>query len=68
MKTRDELTFIVNCTGDKYRFISLGLRVFEGGDYLIKKEESCSLVSKLIKCFNSTFTLSGQGEDIIKMC
>lgn len=68
LKTREELTFIVNCSGDKYRFISIGLKVFEGGEHLLKKEEKCSLVSRLINCFDNMFPSADSAEDIIKIC
>jgi len=68
LRTREELSFIVNCTGDKYAYGFLGLRVFEGGEALLKQWEKCSLVLKLIKCLNNTFQLSLQSMDTIKVC
>jgi len=68
LKTREELSFIVNCTGDKYAYGFLGLRVFEGGEALLKQWEKCSLVLKLIKCLNNNYLLSLQSEDTIKVC
>jgi uncharacterized membrane protein len=68
LRTREELSFIVNCTGDKYAYGFLGLRVFEGGEALLKRQDKCSLVLKLIKCLNNILPSSLQSWDIIKVC
>lgn len=49
LRTREELTQLVVCTGGKYDLAWLGLKTPEGSDYLAAKE-LCALPRLLLEC------------------
>lgn len=48
MKTFHELSYVVSCTENKYTQRIRGLRVLEGGKYLLLLLEYCRLVSQVL--------------------
>lgn len=48
MRTYNEITYMVSCTGNKYTTHSLPFRVLEGGEELAVKYKYCNLVNTVL--------------------
>lgn len=48
LSTKEELTYVVNCSGNKYELGFTCLRVLEGSDELIERGKYCGYLSPIL--------------------
>ncbi len=66
LRTFDELTYVLNCSPNKYMFIIGGLKTIEGGEYLILKNTLCRNASLLLELMNKLHVKGYSSVTVIK--
>lgn len=53
LSTKEELTYVINCSGNKYELGFTCLRVLEGSEELLERERYCGYLSPVLSIASS---------------
>lgn len=53
LSTKDEIGYLINCSGGKYELIIPGVKVIEGFRYLLLKYRYCRKLELVTSCFDN---------------